>query len=194
MMRTFASAREAKEFLVSKIVAESQRAEMAAVNDAFDHEYSQAEYEQKIGKLIRNLSANDRAHHREDFEAWNEALSTLRQEDHYLRVLAAAAELSSLSARRFLKLTAIALVVAGVIVEAAYLVIKSDSDSLCRARSPHRQLRQWPTSTLENAASKSQPATQDVSQRDRSRGLRATIHTRSRYTESLSACQWSCGP
>ncbi len=138
MVPTFPSAREAKEFLVSKIVAESQREgvplseverkmlyfsetawtlpDMAAVNGAFDREYSQAEYEQKIGKLIRNMRTSDRAHNREDFEAWNEAQSALRQEDHYVLVLTAAAESSSLSARRFLKLTAIALVVACVIV------------------------------------------------------------------------------
>jgi hypothetical protein len=145
MVRTFPSAREAKEFLVSKIGTESQREgvplsevertmlyfsetawtlpDTAAVNDAFDREYNQAEYERKIGKLIRNMRTTDRAHNREEFEAWNEALRTLRQEDHYLLVLIAAAESSRLPARRFLKLVAIALVVACVIVAVAYLVM-----------------------------------------------------------------------
>jgi hypothetical protein len=71
-MRTFPSARDAKEFLVSRIVAESQREgvslseverkmlyfsesawtlpDIAEVNDAFDREYNQAEYEQKLAK------------------------------------------------------------------------------------------------------------------------------------------------
>jgi hypothetical protein len=120
MVRTFPSAREAKEFLVSKIVTESQREgvplseverkmlyfsetawtlqDMAAVNEAFDREYNQAENEQKIGKLIRNMGTSDRAHNREEFEDWNEAPRTLRQEDHYLLVLIAAAESSSLPA------------------------------------------------------------------------------------------------
>lgn len=66
--------------------------DMAEVSDAFDREYDQAEFEQKIGKLIRNLCTNARARNQEEFEAWNEALRTLSQEDHYLLVLIAAAE------------------------------------------------------------------------------------------------------
>ena len=97
--------------------------DMAEVSDAFDREYKQAEYEQKLGKLIRKMYSNDRAHNREEFEAWNEALRTLRKEDHYLLVLIAAGQSSSLSARRFLKLTAVALVVACVVVAIGFLIV-----------------------------------------------------------------------
>jgi hypothetical protein len=97
--------------------------DMAEVTDAFDREYNQAEYEQKIGKLIHNMCTNARVHNREELEAWNEALRTLRKEDHYLLVLIAAGESSSLSAKRFLKLMAIALVVACVIVAIGFVVM-----------------------------------------------------------------------
>jgi hypothetical protein len=68
-MRTFANTRDAKEFLVSRIIMESQREgvplseverkmlyfsetawtlpDMAEVSDAFDREYDQAEFEQE---------------------------------------------------------------------------------------------------------------------------------------------------
>ncbi len=62
------------------------------VNEAFEGDYDQAEYEQKIGKLVRNLCAHTRGNDREEFEAWKEALRTLRREDHYLLVLIDTAE------------------------------------------------------------------------------------------------------
>jgi hypothetical protein len=144
-VQRFATARDAKEFLVGRIVAESQREgvplseverkmlyfsetawtlpNIGEVNDAFDREYNQAEYEQKIGRLIRNLCTNTRANNRKEFEAWTEAVSAIRREDHYLLVLIGAAESSILSARRLLKLSAIALVVAGVIMAIGFWVI-----------------------------------------------------------------------
>ena len=61
--------------------------DIANVNDAFDREYDQAEYERKIAGLIRNLSADARANNQGEFEAWKEAVRTLRKEDHYLLVM-----------------------------------------------------------------------------------------------------------
>jgi hypothetical protein len=144
-VQSFATARDAKEFLVSRIITQSQREgvplseverkmlyfsetawtlpDIGEVNDAFDREYNQAEYEQKIGKLIRNLRANARANNREEFDAWIEAVSAIRREDHYLLVLIGAAESSTLSVRRLLKLSAIALVVACVIMAVGFWVI-----------------------------------------------------------------------
>ena len=144
-MQTFATARDAKEFLVTRIVAESQREgvplseverkmlyfsetawtlpDIAEVDDAFDREYSQAEYEEKIGKLIRDMRASARANNREEFDARNEAVRVIRREDHYLLVLIAAAESSGRSAGRLMKLSAIAVVVACVIVAIAFLVV-----------------------------------------------------------------------
>jgi hypothetical protein len=141
----FTTTRVAKEFLVSRIIAESQREgvplseverkmlyfsetawtlpDIRAVNDAFDRDCNQAEYEQKIGKLIRNLCANARATSREEFDAWTEAVSAIRREDHYLLVLIAAAESCTMSARRLLKLSVIAFVIACVIMAIIFWAI-----------------------------------------------------------------------
>jgi hypothetical protein len=129
-VQSFATARDAKEFLVGRIVAESQREgvplseverkmlyfsetawtlpNIGEVNDAFDREYNQAEYERKIGMLIRSLCTNARANNREELDVWTEAVGAIRREDHYLLVLIGAAESSILSVRRLLKLSAIA--------------------------------------------------------------------------------------
>jgi hypothetical protein len=144
-VQTFATARDAKEFLVSRIITQSQREgvplseverkmlyfsetawtlpDIREVNDAFDREYNQAEYEQKIGRLIRNHCTNARGDNREEFDAWTEAVSAIRREDHYLLVLIGAAESSTLSVRRLLKLSVIALVVACVIMAIGFWVI-----------------------------------------------------------------------
>ncbi len=79
----FVTARDAKEFLVSRIVSEAQREsvslseierkmmyfsetawtlpDMDEVNRAFDRDYDQGEYEQKITKLARAARANAKA-------------------------------------------------------------------------------------------------------------------------------------
>jgi hypothetical protein len=87
MVQTFATPRDAKEFLVSRIIAESRLEgvplshvetkmlyfsetawtlpDIGEVIEAFDRECNQAEYEHKIGTLIRNLCANLRSNNRE---------------------------------------------------------------------------------------------------------------------------------
>ena len=116
-VQTFSSARDAKEFLVSKIVAEAQREgvslseverkmlyfsetawtlpDMMEVSDAFDRDYGQTEYEEKVGMLCRNFCADAEKNNREELDAWNDAVRTLRKEDHYLLVLIAAGKESS---------------------------------------------------------------------------------------------------
>jgi len=91
-MKAFHSGREAKEFLISRIVAEAQREniqlseveckmlyytesgwtlpDMAAVQEGFDSEYDQNEYEKKIAKLIRNAANHDRKESRDEYETW----------------------------------------------------------------------------------------------------------------------------
>lgn len=98
--------------------------DIGEVNYAFDREYNQAEYEQKIGRLIRTLCANARATNREEFDAWTAAVTAIRREDHYLLVLIGAAESSALPVRRLLKLSVIALAVACVIMAIGFWVIK----------------------------------------------------------------------
>jgi hypothetical protein len=78
----FGNAREAKEFLVSKIADEAQREgaplseverkmlyftenywtlpDMMEVNEAFDRDYDAAEYEKKIAQLVRHAHARTR--------------------------------------------------------------------------------------------------------------------------------------
>jgi hypothetical protein len=113
-VQTFATTREAKEFLVSRIVTEAQREgvplseietkmlyfsethwappDFMEVNDAFERDYDSAEYEHKIGALIRNFRANARKNNRDEFDSWEEAVRMLRSEDHYLLVLIGVAD------------------------------------------------------------------------------------------------------
>jgi hypothetical protein len=134
---TFADGRDAKEFLISRILTEAHREkvqlseverkmlyfsetawtlpEIAAVSEAFDRDYDQAEYEQKIASLIRNFCANARADNKDEFDTWTEAVRTLKKEDHYLLVLIAAAGPEARPRRYLLKLLATALVIAVLI-------------------------------------------------------------------------------
>jgi hypothetical protein len=108
-MTRFASAREAKEFLVARIAEEAQREgiplsdverkmlyftetgwtlpDIVEVNEQFDREYSVAEYEKKIAGLIRNARQRDRKGDPQEFSAWSEAIGILSKEDHYLLVM-----------------------------------------------------------------------------------------------------------
>ena len=105
----FASGREAKEYLVGRTVEEARRegvplseietkmmyfSETAStlpdiweVNEEFDRDYDQVKYEGKIAGLIRGLSANARERDTTELANWNEAVRTLRNEDHYLLVM-----------------------------------------------------------------------------------------------------------
>jgi hypothetical protein len=142
-VQTFGTAREAKEFLVTRIVTEAQREnvpmsaverkmlyfsetawtlpDIAEVNEAFDREYDQAEYERKIANLIRKLSARARAEDREELDVWREAVRTLKKEDHYLLVMIAAAEASGRPRGDFLKLLATALAIVAVLLAIIFL-------------------------------------------------------------------------
>jgi hypothetical protein len=108
-MHRFSNAREAKEFLISRIVAEAQRENVSLseierkmlyfsetawtlpdimeVNDEFDREYDQAEYEKKISRLIRNETKRLRKENPEDFASWASAARKLKKEDHYISVM-----------------------------------------------------------------------------------------------------------
>ena len=108
-MSAFHSGREAKEFLISRIVAEAQREnvplseferkmlyftesgwtlpDMTAVSEHFDSEYNQNEYEHKIARLIRNAAKHDRKESRGEYDTWWDAIHFLRTEDHYISVM-----------------------------------------------------------------------------------------------------------
>jgi hypothetical protein len=97
--------------------------DIAEVNEVFDRDYDQTQYEQKIGELSRNFCDNARKNDQDEFRAWKEAIRTLSQEDHYLLVLAVAREEpATMSSSRFLKLSAIAIVIACIFLAVIYLL------------------------------------------------------------------------
>ena len=102
------------------------RSRHRAGNDAFERDYDQAQYEKKIGKLIRNFRTTARKGNREEFELWKKAVATIRREDHYLLVLIDAPDnpLSDTSWSRFLKLLAMGFGIACTILIVGYLFIK----------------------------------------------------------------------
>jgi len=140
-MTRFASAREAKEFLVARIAEEAQREgsplseverkmlyftetawtlpDIMEVNDQFDREYDAAEYEKKIADLIRNARKRARKEGRPEFDAWSEAIRILRKEDHYLLVMDRQAGVRPPG--DLLKLLATALAIIGGFLVLAYL-------------------------------------------------------------------------
>ncbi len=108
-MNPFHTAREAKEFLISRIVEETQREnivlseterkmlyfsetawtlpEMATVSDEFDSTFDRRDYEKKIARLIRNAAQYARRQSPADYEVWWEAIRRLKTEDHYILVM-----------------------------------------------------------------------------------------------------------
>lgn len=104
-MNSFGSVREAKEYLIGKILAQADRdgiqlsdverkmlyftetgwtlPDMMAVSREFDQKYDQAEYESKIGTIVRRACGQPEG----DRESWDEAVRRLKDEDHYLSVL-----------------------------------------------------------------------------------------------------------
>jgi hypothetical protein len=108
-MKAFHSGREAKEFLISRIVAEAQREntplseverkmlyftesgwtlpDIMKVSEDFDREYDQDAYEKKLAKLIAKADRRIRKDSRDDYYRWLGAIRYLRQEDHYISVM-----------------------------------------------------------------------------------------------------------
>jgi hypothetical protein len=108
-MKAFHSGREAKEFVISNIVAEAQREsvplseverkmlyftesgwtlpDIVQVNEDFDRDYDQNEYEQKIAKLVRKADRRLRKDSPEDYDRWWAAIRFLQREDHYISVM-----------------------------------------------------------------------------------------------------------
>jgi len=128
-MTRFASAREAKEFLVARIAEEAQREgiplsdverkmlyftetgwtlpDIAQVGDQFDREYNREEYEKKITRLIRNARKRARKEDKQEFNSWSAAVRRLSKEDHYLLAMIEAAG-TSVRPRSYLKLRIVA--------------------------------------------------------------------------------------
>ncbi|MGP0076579.1 MAG: hypothetical protein ACLPWF_32085 [Bryobacteraceae bacterium] len=137
-MQTFASSRDAKEFIVSRIVVEAQRQnvplseverkmlyfsetawtlpDIAAVSGTFDRKCDQKEYV----NLVRDFCVYARADARSDFDAWNEAVRTLSHEDHYVRSLIGVATPPVRPRGDLVRLLVIASTIVGVFVAIAF--------------------------------------------------------------------------
>jgi hypothetical protein len=114
-MHAFRDAREAKEFLISKIVAEAQREnaplseterkmlyftesgwtlpDVMQVNEQFDREYDQDDYETKIARIVGKAYKRILHDSRDEYDKWWAAVRFLQREDHYISVLIGLADL-----------------------------------------------------------------------------------------------------
>jgi hypothetical protein len=108
-MKAFHSGREAKEFLISKIVEEAQRdnaplseierkmlyftesgwtlPDIMKVSEEFDRDYDQDAYEKRIAKIIKKADRRIRNESRDEYDRWWAAIRFLRREDHYISVM-----------------------------------------------------------------------------------------------------------
>lgn len=107
-MQTLSTARGAKEFLVERIVSQAQRdavalsdierkmlyfsetawtlPDMLEINAQFESTYDSGEFERKIGGIVRNIQ-RAQARDKSERDKWNQAISLLSKEDHYVLVL-----------------------------------------------------------------------------------------------------------
>jgi hypothetical protein len=135
-MPSFVDARSAMDFLVSEIAAEAELEAVALsaiernmlyfsenaptlpdimeVNDTFDRDYDQTEYEKKISGLISKRQQRFRVSDKEALETWNNAVRAIGKLDYYLLVMIAQATSSFRPRGDLLKLIA-----TGVLIVAA---------------------------------------------------------------------------
>ena len=108
-MERFHTERQAKEYLVERIVAEARREQVPLseverkmlyftesgwtlpnileVNAEFERDYDNDEYEQKIAGLVRQLEKQDDTASEDEQSRWDDAVVKLSEGDHYLLVL-----------------------------------------------------------------------------------------------------------
>jgi len=108
-MKAFHSAREAKEFVISRIVAEAERENVplseverkmlyysesgwtlpdrTIIYEDFDRECDSTEYETKIARLIKGAYHRACKDSREDYDSWWAAIRLLKKQDHYVLVM-----------------------------------------------------------------------------------------------------------
>lgn len=108
-MPGFQTERQAKEYLVERIVSEARREQvplseierkmlyfsetgwtlpnMLEVNAEFERDYDNAEYEQKIAGLVREIQNQNETAGGVEQSRWDDAVVKLSEGDHYLLVL-----------------------------------------------------------------------------------------------------------
>ena len=101
--------RQAKEYLVERIVAEAQREKVPLseieremlyftesgwtlpnileINAEFERDYDNEEYEQKIAALVREIDKQNETEGGDEQSKWDDAIVKLAEGDHYLLVL-----------------------------------------------------------------------------------------------------------
>jgi hypothetical protein len=149
-VRHFPSAREAKEFLVSRIVEESRREnvplseierkmlffsetgwtlpDIMEVNDEFDREYDTGEYETKIAGLIRHARERDPVESPSGLELWSEAVATLEKEDHYILVMVSQAGISTRPPGDTLRLLGTACTIVTILLAGGWITMRYNID------------------------------------------------------------------
>lgn len=132
--------REAKVFLASRIAEEADREgiplteierkmlyfsetgwtlpDMSEVKFTFDRDYDRGLFESRIRRLIRRARSRLMDRDREEYEKWKWAIEELRDQDHYVLALIAAAPPTG----EVTRLVITALVIIGVILVALFLV------------------------------------------------------------------------
>jgi hypothetical protein len=105
----FKTERQAKEYLVERIVAQARREQVPLseierkmlyftesgwtlpgileVNAEFERNYDYEEYEQKIAGLVRQIEMQNATANGDEQSRWNDAVVKLSEGDHYLLVL-----------------------------------------------------------------------------------------------------------
>jgi hypothetical protein len=143
-MNQFQTVREAKEYLVHRILAQAKQdgvplsdverdmlyfsetgwtlPNMMTVSEDFDQNYDQDEYENKIGQIIQKI--RDQPDAKLD-NRWNEAVHRLREEDHYLLVLIDGASRASSKNAKMSPGDIFRLILASVVVVIVWLPLSS---------------------------------------------------------------------
>jgi hypothetical protein len=137
-MSRFPNAKEAKEFLVSRIAAQAQfegvllteterkelylsetswtLPDMPQINEEFEQRFDQDTYEQKIVGLIRNARKRNRQENSDEEKLWSEAIGVLSKEDHYILVMIRQAGISIRPRGDFAKLLGVAFATVAVLM------------------------------------------------------------------------------
>ncbi|HET6200190.1 MAG TPA: hypothetical protein VFD93_07630 [Candidatus Acidoferrales bacterium] len=146
------AARQAKEFLISKIVQEAaiegvalseiekkmlyfseqqqEPDDLFEVNDKFDEEYDAQEYEAKIAGLIKQAYQRDRESSDQIAQQWADEIHALEKEDHYILVMVSQAKLRLPGDHgRFLVSTAISGVIVVLAIAASMKFDLSHADT-----------------------------------------------------------------
>jgi hypothetical protein len=107
--RNFHSVQEAKEFIAASIADQAQRdgtplseierkmllfsevgwapPDIMEVNDEFDRQYDQNDYEKKISTIIKHLDRRLQKDSPAEYDDWKSAVQYLKPKDHYVNIM-----------------------------------------------------------------------------------------------------------